>query len=1275
MPPDSGMAFVLIPHLDPTHESLMVELLAKQTRMSVVEAGDGMAVEPNRVYVIPPNRSLAIREGVLRLSRLPEPRGLQTAIDSFLRSLAEDQKERAIGIVFSGTGSHGTRGLREIKAAGGLIMAQAPESADYDQMPRAVIATGLVDYVLPPEAMPEALIKYARHAYVNRVPEAAAPEETAPEHLNRILALLRARTKHDFRAYRKNMLMRRVQRRMGLCHIDRLADYLEHLRDQGDEVRALSRDLLIGVTGFFREPEAFQVLAQRVLPELVQRSGRRGEGDRPIRVWVPGCATGEEAYSIAMLLMEEYGAARRPVSVQIFATDIDEEALDVARAGVYPESITSDVSADRLQQFFVKLDEHHYQVSKQLREAIVVAPQNLISDAPFSRLDLVSCRNVLIYLEPEVQEKVVPLFHFALRDDGYLLLGPSETVGPAVDLFEPISKKWRVYRRIAAPHRDLVDIPIVTTEERRRTSLPTEVAPRAPRGVVELMHRVLLDDFTPASALVNRRYEVLCMRGPLVDYLHFPPGEPTRDLLSMARPGLRSKIRSACQAAVEGQGVATEADARVKRDGGHALCSVTVRSISEPKEAEGLLLVTFQDRPPDPGSAQAATRAAPSQVEESRLVQQIEYELKTTREELQSTIEELESSNEELKASNEEVMSMNEELQSANEELETSKEELQSLNEELSTVNNQLQDKVDELDKANNDMVNLLASTDIATVFLDPELRIKRFTPPTAKLLNLVASDVGRPLRDFAPRFSDTALLDDCRHVIQRLTPAEAEITTDDERTYLRRVLPYRTADNRIEGVVITFVDVTERRRAAAALDAARHYARMVEHLPAGAVYVTEDRLTMNRAAEEITGYTRDELPTVGAWFSALHGERAHEARQAYQADRQSGFPLRSPPTAIRRKNGETRVVEMASYRFDDAEVWLMYDVTERQRAQEALRDREESLRSILETAVDAIITIDTAGRILSFNPAAERMFGYSASEVGGRYIRLLMPAPYREEHDGYLARYLETGEARIIGVGREVVGLRKDGTTFPMELTVSEVRHRGRFTGIIRDISERKALERSLADRAVEERAHVARELHDEIGGLVTGMAMLAQTLHTQLVKEGSPLAARARDLVETIVDSQEKVRALSAGLMPLEAVPEGLMAGLRGLSEQCAKAHGIRCRFVCVPPVRVHDLTVAAHLYRIAQEAVNNAVRHGEPQEIVVTLSQDQDSLKLIVADDGRGLGQGARDNAGLGFQTMRQRAHLLHGELEVQPREPRGTVVTCRVPRAGEKGPPPR
>jgi two-component system CheB/CheR fusion protein len=1157
MPAEPSMALVLVPHLDPRHESMMAELLTRQTRMPVVEARHRMRIQANHVYIIPPNKYLAVKERSLLLSKPAQAHKFQTAIDFALQSVAEDRQERAIGVILSGTGSHGTSGLKEIKLAGGMIMVQDPATAEYDQMPRNAIATGLVDYVLAPEKMPATLIKYARHGYLNG-DETAPAAEAERDALNRILVLLKARTKYDFRHYRKNMMMRRVQRRMGLLNLEQVQAYVRYLRDHPAEMESLYKDLLIGVTAFFREPEAFDVLAEKVIPEIVKQANP----DRPIRVWVPGCATGEEAYSIAMLLTEQLRESGRSAGLQVFATDLDESSLDVGRQGSYPESIAANVSPARLKRFFSKKGDH-YQVDKQLRDSIVFAPQNLISDAPFSRLDLISCRNVLIYLEADIQTKVISLFRFALNEDGYLLLGPSESVGSAVDMFEAVSRRWRVYRRVGPARRGLISVPIIPTTGRQiQPPLPEQVS-RPHMGLPALMQKVLVEDFAPASALINRKQDILAVQGALVDFLEFPPGEMTQNLPTMARQGLRTRIRSAVRQAVQEGRTVRDAEAWVKRDGGYAPCTLTVRPLTEPKTVEGLLLVVFEDRIEGSRKEDRET----GREEDIPLVRQLEDELRTTREDLQGLIEELESSNEELKASNEEVMSMNEELQSANEELETSKEELQSLNEELSTVNSQLQDKVEELNSANDDMANLMTATEISTIFLDPDLRIKRFTPPTGKLLSLLESDMGRPLQDFAWKFDDEHLIEDCNSVLETLRSCEREIRSEEGHWYLRRILPYRTADDHIGGAVITFIDITARKEA------------------------------------EL------EIEKVNATL-----EQSVAARTADLGRSQS------------------------------------------------------RLQAILDAAVDGIVTANVEGTIEGLNAGAARMFGVSQESAVGLRIGELLPAL------GQAGFEQAVRGARSSGVPRspyELEAKRGDGGNFPVEVAIRAVEPLDLYTLLIHDITERKALQKEILRVATLEQRRIGQELHDSIQQELTGLALLAENLseNEELRNTGSgrEFVELVRNLSAGIERVNEEVHALAEGLVPVHVGQQGLAHALRDFVRKVAHPEGMRIRFSGPRELPLEDDEAALQLYRIAQEAVSNAVKHAKAKEVEVCLEALPEGVRLVVRDDGIGIETATRERSeiGLGLRIMRYRCALIGGEMSVEQAARGGTVVTCAVP----------
>jgi two-component system CheB/CheR fusion protein len=588
---------------------------------------------------------------------------------------------------------------------------------------------------------------------------------------------------------------------MGLNHIGDLHEYLGLLRQQPEEVKQLAKDLLITVTSFFRDAEMFRLLQTQVIPELLRT---KLEGS-PVRVWVPGCASGEEAYSMAMLVSECISASQKPWSVQVFATDVDEDSVEMARRGIFRESDMAELDAERVARFFIRIDAKNYQVSKQLRDTVLVARQNLLSDAPFSKLDLISCRNLLMYLEPEVQQKVLLLLHFALKEGGYLVLGPSETVGRYSDLFEPVSKKWRIYRRLGGVRHERVEFPIVADQASAHARAQAAAQQGRVVSASEAAQRVLLEDYAPAAALINRNHEILYFHGATNLYLQQPTGQPTHDLLTLAQEGLRARIRAVLQKARREGGRASVSGARVMRNGQYVSVRITARELHLPRAAEGLTLVAFEDETPLnlPSPAERDVEAQES------VVRQVEYELKNTREELQGTIEALESTNEELKASNEEVMSMNEELQSANEELETSKEETQSLNEELTTVNSQLEEKLSELETANNDLANFLNSTDVATLFLGIDHTIKRFTPATTRLFKLLAVDVGRPIEDISSHIDQRHLQAEIDAVLESLSTREQEVLSDDGRWYVRRITPYRTLDNRINGVVIVFNEVT----------------------------------------------------------------------------------------------------------------------------------------------------------------------------------------------------------------------------------------------------------------------------------------------------------------------------------------------------------------------------------------------------------------------------------------------------------------------------------
>jgi two-component system CheB/CheR fusion protein len=815
MPADTGLAFVHIQHLDPVHKSMMAELLGGVTGMRVRNAEDGDRLEANCVYISPPDRDVAVVGDALRLTEPVNAVHTRMPIDFFFRSLALDRGDRAIGVVLSGTATDGTLGVRAIKAAGGLAVAQQPSSAKYDGMPRSAIATQLVDFVAPPQDIPRILQEYARHPYV-ATPEARGAGEGR---IDPIFNLLREHTGHDFSRYKRNTIRRRIERRMAVHQLKHLDEYVRYLSAFPAEVEALFKDLLIGVTSFFRDPAAFEAL-EEIVPRLLRTTAESGS----LRVWVPSCSTGEEPYSIAMMLAEQLEKHHQTRKVTVFATDIDGAAIDVARVGVYPESIAADVGVERLRKFFTRED-GAYRIAKRVREQVVFATQDVLKDPPFSRLDLISCRNLLIYLESDVQRRLVHLFHAVLNPGGVLFLGGSETAGDAGELFAPLDRKWKVFEKRALP---IVALPGALVAPRlddvagpapRPPGLP---APPEPRGIAELTAHLLVESYAPACVVVDEHHEMLYFQGRTGRYLEMPQGLPQWNILKMARGEMLRELRGALHKAARDRVEVVRPDVPVHEGDAVRFVRLRVKPFRGPKATPHLLLIAFEDQPaPASNGLLAPTPERPADAR----VSELERQLASTKESLQSTLEEVETSNEELRSTNEELQSANEELQSTNEELETSREELQSVNEELLTVNNELQKKLEELSHANNDLTNLLNSTDIGTVFLDNDLCIKRFTPSVARLVNLIASDVGRPIGDIVTQVIDDTLVEQAREVLRSLVFRESEVNTRDGRTYLRRILPYRTVENMIDGVVVTFVNVTEAREAKRLVESTLLYA------------------------------------------------------------------------------------------------------------------------------------------------------------------------------------------------------------------------------------------------------------------------------------------------------------------------------------------------------------------------------------------------------------------------------------------------------------------
>lgn len=812
LPDEPDMAFVVIQHLDPNHESELAEILQNHTKMAVSQVQNQEQVRPNAVYIIPPGLSLAIDQGILHLSEPDEPRGHRAPIDLFFRSLAEDQGENAVCIILSGTGSDGTLGLKSIKEQNGVVLVQAPETAEYGGMPRSAVNTGLVDLVAPADELAGKLVEYQQNAGRFRFVQPAdeLPKAEA-DHLQKIFIQLDNRIGVDFSQYKRSTVLRRLQRRMQVNQLSGLESYLTLLRTDDQEIIALFKDLLISVTNFFRDEEAWQVLTQQVIPALFDQLAHEND---PIRVWVPGCATGEEAYSIAILLLEEADRRNIQPPLQIFATDLNEDALAIARRGRYPEAIVADVTPERLKRFFEKQGDS-YQVRTILQEMVLFAPHNLAKDAPFAHLALVSCRNLLIYLERNIQQGVFQLFHFALEEGGYLFLGGSESAEQVADFFEPLDKRQRIYR--AKPGKgSMPQLPISMHTEPRSLSRPAlrreEVTTDGGISLGSLHQQLMLQRFAPPSVIVDNNYEIRYKFGDVGRYLRHQEGEPSLNLLDNISSQMRVELRTGLFTALRQQEAIRPRQVRIEIDGQPEQVILHIEPVpSQLHPAETLVLVIFEPLPDRHETDSGAKNGADS---DPSVVQQLEAELQELRHRMQTTVEEYETSNEELRSSNEELQSMNEELRSTTEELETSREELRSTGEELQSMNQELKYRIDDLNQANSDLENLIEATNIATLFLDRELCLQRYTPVTTDLFNIIPSDIGRPFNHISHKIDHGTLPGLAERVPRTLVSVEEEVATKDGRWFLLQMRPYRTVQDRIEGVVITLVDFTVQRHA-----------------------------------------------------------------------------------------------------------------------------------------------------------------------------------------------------------------------------------------------------------------------------------------------------------------------------------------------------------------------------------------------------------------------------------------------------------------------------
>jgi two-component system CheB/CheR fusion protein len=1193
LPERTGMVFAVVQHLDPRHESLLSELLGKHTKLPVREATEGTKVQPDHVYIIPPNKNMTLENGSLRLAARTLHRGQHMPVDIFLRSLAADRGNRAAGVILSGANTDGALGVEAIKAEGGITIVQDPASARHRDMPTAALETGCVDFVLSPAAIAQELARIDQLSYVRALPvldsdvspmytpskpkgeasgersgdDSDAEKSRVAQSLQRIYTLLRSSVGVDFTQYKPATVQRRIQRRMALLRMEKIEDYARFLRTNEPEIIALYQDILIKVTSFFRDPAAFEHLKRWVFPRMLKGRSK----DEAIRIWVPGCSSGEEPYSIAICLAEYLGRSRSDFPVQIFATDLSDSSLDRARDGVYVENIALDVSPERLRRFFVK-NGRNFQIIKSIREMVIFAKQNLAKDPPFSHLDLISCRNVLIYLGTALQKKIFPIFHYALRHGGYLLLGNSENIGEYTDLFAQVDKRSRIFMRkdnvprgrlepfasaLLAGPAEGASLRLATTGPPPSRVFPSGTSSDSEKSDLDIqreVNRILLQRYTPSGVVVTNELEVVQFHGKGQTYFEPAPGKASFSMLKLIKEGLAVQSRAAV-AAVRREGRTIKRRASFSDDARIHEVELEVIPLKSIGDRNGHFLILFNEISPVDSLAETkvgSSKSGAHRRKDDRKTQALMRELAATRQYLQSTIEEQDASNQEIKSANEEILSSNEELQSTNEELETAKEELQSSNEELVTVNEELQNRNIDLALANNDLTNLINSVNFAIVILGSDGHIRRFTPMASRLFNLIPGDVGRPFTDISSNLQIPDLPALVDQVVETMTPFEAEVQEREGRWYKLSIRPYRTGDNRIEGAILALVDIDILKRS------------------------LEEARQSRDFAEAVVSTIRDPLVVLD-----------------------SNFLVKSANTAYY-ETFQTSPDEIAGQPFDGlgSGQWNI-----------------SSLRKRLEEVL----------------------------EKGNRFENFVVENEFRG-----------LGRKRILLSARRVDAEREKSPAILLA---------------IEDITERRQVEQEILAISEREQRRMGQDLHDGLGQQLTGIGFMVQAyLNEQDEESQAPLVEWLRKLLDQINEAAALTRELALGLHPMALQAGHFKTALQGLASNVENLFKVPCTFHANEPCLIpgNSDEAATHLYRITQEAINNALKHGKAKRIAISYTRDEETKRttLSITDDGSGIRQLPRAaviTKGMGLQIMRYRAEAIGGKLVVGRGTNSGTVVS--------------
>jgi two-component system CheB/CheR fusion protein len=1472
MNPESGLAFVVVMHLSPDFESQLAAVIQQKTAMPVVQVTEAVKVQPNHVYVIPPNHQLTFEDSMLQLQPPQLALGRRVTIDLFFRSLAHAYGQRAVSIIMSGTDSDGVIGLKHVRAQGGVTIAQEPEEAGFDSMPLSAIHTGMVDWVMRVADIPRRLLEFVRNEHAMQLPpeiedapaadvkvknapggETVSDETRDPDDEEALLLVLkhvRLHTGHDFDHYKRATVLRRIARRMQVNSVDSIPRYLEFLRQHPAEASALLHDLLISVTHFFRDQASFAAL-QANIPQLF--AGKKPSDN--LRVWVTGCATGEEAYSITMLLCEHAEKLGDPPSLEVFATDIDEQAINQAREGLYPATIEADVSPERLRQFFLR-DTGQYRVRKEIRDKVLFARHNVLSDPAFSRVDLVTCRNLLIYLNREAQRRVFDIFHFALRPGGLLFIGGAESADSSHSLFSALDNHHRIYVRRSIP-RPTWNIPTLparaATPDRRRGAPDRPMLPGMPSAGVEEasersqtssyegqgrrsvlfgeLHLKLLEEYGPPSVVVNETYDIVHLSENAGRYLAFRAGEPSTNLMTVVNPALRVELRTALFRAAQSKESVIVPAQRVPIGSETEMMNLHVRPIRPSDSAHGFFLVLFEKKTEPLTEAEQST-------EREAISREVGDELQSLKEQLNATVEQFEVSSEELKASNEELQAMNEELRSASEELETSKEELQSVNEELTTVNHELKDKIEELSRTNSDLNNLIASTDLATIFVDRHLCIQRFTPRVRDLFNILPADIGRPISDITHKLRYESLVTDAGQVLEKLKVIEHEVPSEEGSWFLTRIAPYRTIDDHINGVVLTLVDITARKRAEEERrEGDARLRRAIEIETVGIIFLnSEGTITdANKAFLNMSGYTAEDVANgLLSWATMTPPEFHDVSRRAIEELKTMG---RSTPYEKQYicKDGSRFWALFATKRIGDngEAVKFVIDMTEFRKTQEALGQSEERFRQFAENSADVLWIIDAKTLRLEYlSPAYERIWGdprevvlanlerwrelihpddrgktvaslerILAGEAIPRDYRIIRPNdgeirwirdvgfPIRDEtgktvrvagiaqditEDYKRAAALQQSEERFrllvegapdyamflldtenkitywsagaekvfgwtpeeaVGQKGDIIFIAEDKAKGEVEKELGTAVEKGRapdrrwhkrkdgsrlwadgimrridradgsqrgFAKICRDATDQRAiddalrhakdemeqrvlertrdllatnkelehtmaqrqqLEKELLEISEREKRRIGEDLHDMVCQELTATALFLKSSGNNAA---DPKTARTLNEAAQIVNRNVGVaRDLARGFQPVMIGSGGLTGALRSLCSQVKASKKMVCHLKLPRAIRISDQTLALTIFRIAQEAVTNAVKHSNATEITVCIEREGGSVRLVVEDNGKGFRIPKKSGKGLGLHIMKYRASVHGGKLKIAPKRDGGTLVVAEIP----------